>query len=189
MACRNDTASRVLIAVLTLLATGLCGRADTDATAKSPVPETEVPASVAAEPHVPPSVPALPPIARDPFWPVGFDPNPSAAPVVSRPNVTPQPAPPPVKLPEPGPDDWAAARRQLKPNVGHSVTPDGSERFFAFMNNRLITVGQPVKAKTPLFNFTWRIARIDDNGVAFTPTEAKRLSDGARFAPPPLTND
>ncbi len=181
MARKPATASRLLAAALALLAAAVRSRA-VDAEAAAPAAAAE---SATAEPRVQPPAPppALPPIVRDPFWPVGFDPAPpSTAPVAAS---QPDPAPPPQKLAEPGPGDWAAARRQLKPNVGSGVNPDGSERFFAFMNNRLIAPGQTVKVETPLFSFAWRIARIDADGVAFTPVEARRLGDGARFAPPP----
>jgi hypothetical protein len=133
---------------------------------------------------------ALTPIVRDPFWPPGFDPAPpvedSGAPRVEIPVPS---GPPPVRLPEPGPADWAAAARQLKPRVGHSVDPEGNEVFFALLNNRLLAIGKTVSASTSLFACSWRVGRITAAGVELIPVEARRLSDGKRFLPPKRETD
>lgn len=141
----------------------------TDATAPSAAP-------------APATSPNLTPIVRDPFWPIDYDPNPPPKPVDPEPET--KTVPPPPKLPEPGPTDWAKATKTLAPAMGHSVDPAGDKRFFAFLNNRLLTPGEIVPLKTPLFLFTWRVSLINATGVEFTPIAAKRLSDGAQFAPP-----
>ncbi len=129
----------------------------------------------------------LPPICRDPFWPVGFNPNPPVATAAPAPSLRPEVRlPQPVRLPEPGAVEWSTARRQLKPTVGRSVDPDGNEQFFTILNNRLVNAGQTVSVTTPVFSFTWRVVRITEAGVEFLAVEARRLSDGKRF--PAATN-
>jgi hypothetical protein len=132
---------------------------------------------------------ALTPIARDPFWPPGFDPTP---PVVD--STTPAVEPTissgsSVRLPEPGPADWNAAARQIKPRIGRSVDPEGNEVFFALLNNRLLAIGKTISASTPLFACSWRVGRITADGVELIPVEARRLSDGKRFSPPKRETD
>ena len=125
------------------------------------------------------------PIERDPFWPVGFDPNPPPPPDASEDNADrgkPKEPPKPI-LPEPDRDDWLQAQKRLKYNVGSSTTADGDKQYFAFMNNKLMSIGQVVAIRTELFHFTWRVAGVSPTGVRFTPLKARRLSDGAEFWP------
>lgn len=174
---------RYRVILLVLFVAGLKNSAG--AASQTPAAESNAPPVAAVESQTA-TVPPLPAIERDPFWPVDFDPNPpvEVAPVAGNVSDRAVRPPPPPKLPEPTTEDWSTARGQLKANVGRSVNPDGSEQFFAFMHNRLVTVGQIVKAETPLFSFTWRIARIDAAGILFLPVEAQRLSDKESFAPP-----
>jgi hypothetical protein len=134
--------------------------------------------------------PVLPLIVRDPFWPPGFDPNLPVVDAEAPPVETPTPSgPPPVSLPDPGPADWAAAARQIKPRVGRSVDPEGKEVYFALLNNRLLAIGQKVSASTSLFACSWRVGGITAAGVELIPAEARRLSDGKRFPPPKRETD
>ncbi len=158
------------------------GEANSDAEADSVAEEVENPAAGLTRPAT--VVADLSPIIRDPFWPVGFDPNPPVPTAAPTPAPKPRPEiplPPPVRLPEPGDTEWSAARRQLAPTVGRSVDPDGIERFFTILNNRLVNAGQTVSVTTPVFLFTWRVVRITEAGVEFLAVEARRLSDGKRF--------
>jgi len=126
----------------------------------------------------------LPEIGRDPFWPVDYDPTPPAPEEKVEPGKGVTPVKPEIpKLPEPEPKDWLEARKQLKFNVGSSTNPDGSARFFALLDNRLIRTGQIVKVETKLFDFFWRINTIDANGVDLLPLEVRRRSDDTRFKP------
>ncbi|MBM4163346.1 MAG: hypothetical protein FJ222_02745 [Lentisphaerae bacterium] len=162
----------------------------------APVPveaEPAAPAPTPADtdaPDTPDTPSALTPIVRDPFWPPGFDPNPpvvdAAAPRVETPTPS---GPPPVRLPDPGPADWAAAVGQIKPRVGRSVDPEGKEVYFALLNNRLLAIGQTVSASTSLFACSWRVGGITAAGVELIPAEARRLSDGKRFGPPKRETD
>lgn len=154
-----------------------------------PAARAPTPADTAA-PETPDTSSALTPIVRDPFWPPGFDPNPPVVAAEAPPVETPTPSgPPPVRLPDPGPADWAAAARQIKPRVGHSIDPEGNEVYFALLNNRLLATGQTVSASTSLFACSWRVGRITASGVELIPAEARRLSDGKRFPPPKRETD
>jgi hypothetical protein len=144
-------------------------------------------AGVSADEKKTPDAPAaLTPIVRDPFWPPGFDPNPPVVTSTSpRIESVPTPGKPPVRLPDPGPADWAAAARQIKLVVGRSVDPEGKEVYFALLNNRLLAIGQTVSASTSQFACSWRVGRITAAGVELIPAEARRLGDDKRFPPPP----
>ena len=160
---------------------------DTTAKMAGPAGAIQSVAGVSADEKKTPDAPAaLTPIVRDPFWPPGFDPNPpvvtSTAPRIES---VPTPGKPPVRLPVPGPADWAAAARQIKLVVGRSVDPEGKEVYFALLNNRLLAIGQTVSASTSQFACSWRVGRITAAGVELIPAEARRLGDDKRFPPPP----
>lgn len=159
---------------------------DTTAKMAGPAGALQPVAVVSADEKKAPDAPAvLTPIVRDPFWPPGFDPNPPAvASTAPRIESAPTLGQPPARLLDPGPADWAAAARQIKPVVGRSVDPEGKEVYFALLNNHVLAIGQTVSASTSQFTCSWRVGRITAAGVELIPAEARRLGDNKRFSPP-----
>ncbi len=125
---------------------------------------------------------ALPAVAaRDPFWPIGYEPpkpEPAAAagePVVK--NTEPPPPPKPVEkaITE---ADWAVARKALViSGFTQTVMPDTQEkRVLAMVNRHMVAVGDTVTFDHKDVRYIWRVESMTDNRIQLEPLKAERVA-------------
>lgn len=124
-------------------------------------------------PHRVPGADADAPAWRDPFWPVGFAPEP----VKPKADVKPIPPPrAPVVKPAAEPPkpvvDWKEARRGLK--VMGFAEADGIRR--CFVGGRLVSEGETVSLTLNGLRYAWRVTRI-------APDPARNLFEEAGVRP------
>lgn len=122
--------------------------------------------------------------ARDPFWPLGYEP-PKPEPVVAeqvepvkpqRPETPPKPLPPPVKpITE---QDWAQARNTITVSgFTQSLLPGtGETRTLAMINRRSYTAGDSLCLTNAGIRFLWRIDSVADRNLRLTPVKAERIA-------------
>gem|GEM_PF-1593320 len=126
--------------------------------------------------------------ARDPFWPIGYEP-PKPEPEMAEPEkpAMPEPPPPPKKPAPPPPapiteDDWKAARALLAVSgFTQSKNPaSGETRTLAMINRASFTVGDTLTVTNANIHFVWRIESLAGLALKLKPVRAERLT------PPPL---
>ncbi len=121
--------------------------------------------------------------ARDPFWPIGYEPpkpEPVVAPVTDLAPAAKPPEPPkPVKPAErPITDaDWAAARKALViSGFTQAVRPDTQEkRILAMVNRRMVAAGDTVTFIQQGIRFRWHVETITDRTLELVPLKAERV--------------
>jgi hypothetical protein len=92
--------------------------------------------------------------ARDPFWPVGYQPK--------DPMMTTN-----------GPPDWSAARAQLK--IQNPIT--AGNRVFAMIDGKIVSAGENVTLTYGPYVYTWQVADIQvGKGVKLKPLAIKSAS-------------
>ena len=120
--------------------------------------------------------------ARDPFWPIGYEPpppvpepveaQPPQEPVVTRPEPPPKPAEKPVTEAE-----WAAARKTLViSGFTQTVRADAQgTRFMAMVNRRMVSAGDTITLVYQEVRFLWRVEALTDRTLELAPLQAERL--------------
>jgi len=121
---------------------------------------------------------SLPKAARDPFWPIGYEPPPvhpaeKVVPVTGKPELPKPPPPEPVTA-----DDWKMARKLLKINgyaVGE-ITSEGTAKKVArvIINLKHYNANDKIKLSHNGINFVWRVGPIDNRNVELFQESAER---------------
>lgn len=131
--------------------------------------------------------------ARDPFWPLGYEP-PKPEPVVTEqaeparpksPEAPPKPQPAPVK---PISDrDWTEARKAFTVSgFTQSTLPStGETRTLAMINRRSYTAGDTLCLTNAGIRFLWRVESVANRDLRLTPVTAERVT-AAQHVPPDL---
>ena len=129
-------------------------------------------------PRLVPDAEADAPAWRDPFWPVGFSPEPvkPKTEVKASPSL---PKPPPVRrvVEPPKPVvDWKEARRGLR--ITGFAEANGVRR--CFVGGRLVSEGETVSLTLNGLKYAWRVARIDPDPARnlFEEAEVRPVADG-----------
>jgi hypothetical protein len=121
--------------------------------------------------------PALPPVAQDPFWPVGYVPsNPTPPRVITPAGVIHEPNALDLIPPVPNEPQWEVVRKQLKIQGISRVGVDkktGRPTYFAVINGRVVEEGSIIETITPDFIYRWKVAAIAEKNVKLNPLEAR----------------
>lgn len=112
-------------------------------------------------------------LARDPFFPLGYEIKKDLPPVVERPAVVDVPVsqPPKQKPREITSEDWDAARKLLQMS-GFAVAGD---RQVVLINGKSYRIGDKISVTNQLFIFTWRVDIPAERKLNLVPVEAMRL--------------
>jgi len=122
--------------------------------------------------------------ARDPFWPLGYEP-PKPEPVVTEqaepvrpksPAAPPKPQPAPVKpISE---QDWDEARKSITVSgYSQSTLPStGETRNLALINRRSYTAGDTLCLTNAGIRFLWRIESVANRDLRLNPVKAERVA-------------
>ena len=123
--------------------------------------------------------------ARDPFWPIGYEP-PKPEPVVKEiPEVpkktVPKPVPPKPKPPAVKPvtdGDWTDARAFITvTGFTRATRPDtGETRTLALINRRSYAAGDTLCITNADIVFLWRIDSLDNRELKLAPIQATRIA-------------
>ncbi|MEI7902497.1 MAG: hypothetical protein WCK89_19785 [bacterium] len=114
--------------------------------------------------------------ARDPFWPIGYEPPTlepvSAEPVAARPEPVAKPTEKPITD-----ADWAVARKALViSGFTQTVQPDTQKtRFLAMVNRSMVAAGDTVTFVHQDVRFLWRVASLTDRAIELVPLKAERV--------------
>jgi hypothetical protein len=119
--------------------------------------------------------------ARDPFWPIGYEPPKPETETPEPAKPEPPPEPPKPKPPPPKPvteADWKKARATLAVSgITRSTRPDtGETRALAMINRRLYTAGETLSITNEEIHFMWRIGSLEGFDLKLEQLQATRLS-------------
>lgn len=116
---------------------------------------------------------ALSSLARDPFFPLGYELKKDLPPVVSPPAVIDVPVsqPPKQKPREITSEDWDAARKLLQMS-GFAVAGD---RQVVLINGKSYRIGDKISVTYQRVVFTWRVDIPAERKLNLVPVEATRL--------------
>ena len=116
--------------------------------------------------------------ARDPFWPIGYEP-PKPVPVLTEAAVKiPEPFKPQKPVVKPITEaDWAAARKALViSGFTETTRPDTQETsVLAMVNRRMVAAGDTVTFEHQDVRFVWRVESIIDRTLQLVPVKAERV--------------
>lgn len=118
---------------------------------------------------------------RDPFWPIGFDPNPPPPPKKQEPppalvaaapaEVAKKPkeaAPAPDKI---SPEEWSAAEKTMKPSGFWKAGTTAK----VMINRKIYAVGDELVATNNNVKFIWRVQSLEKNKLTLTGINAARV--------------
>ncbi len=120
--------------------------------------------------------------ARDPFWPIGYEPP--------KPEAEREKAPEPAaRAPEPPPEppvkpvteaDWAEARKALViSGYTQSQRPDtGETRTQVMINRQTFSPGDTLNVTNRDIHFVWQIDAVAGRELTLRPVEATRITPG-----------
>ena len=114
--------------------------------------------------------------ARDPFWPIGYEPPKPEAAVQEEAKPVIKPPDPPAVKPITA-DDWAEARKQLVVNgYAQSKRPDtGETRTQVMINRATFCAGDALCVTNLDVRFVWQIESIVDRKLSLKQVLAERL--------------
>lgn len=116
-------------------------------------------------------------VPRDPFWPVGFDPNPPKPKPAEKPVAAPQPKP---ASPKPGPekvkevtaDEWKAAEARIKPNGIFG----SAGRFKVMVDGKIYPAGSGYSLTNGGVRFDWTLGVSEKRKLVLERRKAERLT-------------
>ena len=124
--------------------------------------------------------------ARDPFWPIGYEPpKPEAKSEKETVTIAKPPEPPPPPSVKPVTEaDWAEARKALIVNgFAQSTRPDtGVTRTQVMINRQTFSSGDTLSITNLGIHFVWHIESVTDRDLKLKQVEAERVAAGPSSA-------